>query len=169
METKDYLEAKALLGENQGLSQYEQIKVGHMNRRASGTAIAGLCVGIGAAVAAVGVGAWATAKASEARRVAAAKNEGTEALLNRLAVQYDQYMAVERQERIAGDLNITNTINDTVSGSQQGQLSQSQQLSNEIALGVMTGEYERRPQRVALYRDQQACDCPASNGCGCGR
>lgn len=166
MEMKDFLEAKALLGDNQGLSQYEQIKVGHMNKRASGTAIAGLCVGIGAAVAAVGVGAWATAKASEARRVAAAKNEGTEALLNRLAVQYDQYMATERQERINGDLNITNTINDTVSGSQQGSLSQSQQLSNEIALGVMTGRYVEKPQPVALYQDARPCNCPAS-GCGC--
>ena len=75
MEAKDFLEAKALLGEKQGLSQYEQIKVGHMNKKASGTAIAGLCVGIGAAVAAIGVGAWATAKASEARRVSLAKNE----------------------------------------------------------------------------------------------
>ena len=166
MEMKDFLEAKALLGDNQGLSQYEQIKVGRMNKKASGTAIAGLVVGVGAAVAAIGVGAWATAKASEARRVAIAKNEGTEALLNRLAVQYDQYMATERQERINGDLNITNTINDTVSGSQQGQLSQSQQLSNEIALGMMTGEYERRPRRVTLYRDATPCNCPAS-GCGC--
>ena len=166
MEAKDYLEAKVLFGENQGLSQYEQIKVGHMNKKASGTAIAGLCVGIGAAVAAVGVGAWATAKASEARRVASAKNEGTEALLNRLAVQYDQYMATERQERINGDLNITNTINDTVSGSQQGQLSQSQQLSNEIALGVMTGRYVEKPQPVALYQDARPCPCPAG-GCGC--
>ena len=164
MDAKEFLEAKALLGENQGLSQYEQIKVGHMNKKASGTAIAGLCVGIGAAVAAIGVGAWATAKASEARRVSLAKNEGTEALLNRLAVQYDQYMAAERQERINGDLNITTTINDTVSGSQQG--SQSQQLSNEIALGVMTGRYVEKPQPVALYQDARPCNCPAS-GCGC--
>ena len=166
MDAKEFLEAKALLGENQGLSQYEQIKVGHMNKRASGTAIAGLCVGIGAAVAVLGVGAWATAKASEARRVSLAKNEGTEALLNRLAVQYDQDMAAERQERINGDLNITTTINDTVSGSQQGSLSQSQQLSNEIALGLMTGRYSENPQRVALYRDATPCPCPAG-GCGC--
>jgi hypothetical protein len=96
--------------------------------------------------------------------VAVAKNEGTEALLNRLAVQYDQYMATERQERINGDLNITNTINDTVSGSQQG--SQSQQLSNEIAFGLMTGRYSENPQRVALYQDARPCNCPAS-GCGC--
>jgi len=166
MEAKDYLEAKALLGENQGLSQYEQIKVGHMNKKASGTAIAGLCVGIGAAVAAIGVGAWATAKASEARRVASAKNDGTAALLNRLAVQYDQYMATERAERIDGDRTLSISINDTVSGQQQGSLSQSQQLSNDITLGLMTGRYVEKPQPVALYRDATPCNCPAS-GCGC--
>lgn len=33
-----------------GLSQYEQIKVNHMTRHASGTAIAGLVVGVGAVV-----------------------------------------------------------------------------------------------------------------------
>ena len=33
-----------------GLSQYEQIKVGNMTRRTSGTAIAGLVVGVGAVV-----------------------------------------------------------------------------------------------------------------------
>lgn len=166
MEMKDFLEAKALLGDNQGLSQYEQIKVGHMNKKASGTAIAGLCVGIGAAVAAVGVGAWATAKASEARRVANAKNDGTAALLNRLAVQYDQYMAAERAERIDGDRTLSISINDTVSGQQQGSLSQSQQLSNDITLGLMTGRYVEKPQPVALYRDATPCNCPAS-GCGC--
>lgn len=166
MEMKDFLEAKALLGDNQGLSQYEQIKVGHMNKKASGTAIAGLCVGIGAAVAAVGVGAWATAKASEARRVANAKNDGTAALLNRLAVQYDQYMAAERAERIDGDRTLSISINDTVSGQQQGSLSQSQQLSNDITLGLMTGRYVEKPQHVALYHDATPCNCPAS-GCGC--
>ena len=174
MDAKEFLEAKALLGENQGLSQYEQIKVGHMNKKASGTAIAGLVVGVGAAVAAIGVGAWATAKASEARRVAVAKNEGTEALLNRLAVQYDQYMATERQERINGDQTITQTITDTVSGSQQGQLTAMQQAelaasqaaTQQVMTGLMTGRYSENPQRVALYQDARPCNCPAS-GCGC--
>jgi hypothetical protein len=161
MEYKDLLEAKALLNnDGHGLSQYEQIKVGNMQRKTSGTAIAGLCVGIGAAVATVGVAAWATAKAGEARRVASAENAGTAALLNRVARQFE----IEHSERVNGDITLNQTITDTISGQQS--TTQSQQLSNEIALGVMTGEYERRPQRVALYRDQQACDCPGSCGCG---
>ena len=160
MEYKDLMEAKALLGGNdRGLSQYETIKVGHMNKKASGTAIGALCVGVGAAVGVVGVAAWATAKASEARRVASAENAGTAALLRQVTEQ----VVRDHNESISRDLNITNTITDTQSGQQA--TTQSQQLSNEIALGVMTGEYERRPQRVALYRDQQPCDCPG--GCGC--
>lgn len=162
MEMKDYLEAKAILGGNDhGLSQYEQIKVTNMNKKASGTAIAGLVVGVGAVVGVVGVAAYAHARASEARRVAAAENAGTAALLRSVTEQ----VVRDHNESISRDLNITNTITDTQSGQQA--TSQSQQLSNELTLGLMTGEYERRPQRVALYRDQQACDCPG--GCGCGR
>lgn len=161
MEMKDYLEAKAILGGNDhGLSQYEQIKVTNMNKKASGTAIAGLVVGVAGVVGVVGVAAWATAKASEARKVALARNEGTEALLNRLARQFE----VEHGERVSGDITLSQNITDTISGQQT--TSQNQQLNNELTLGLMTGEYERRPQRVALYRDQQACDCPGGGGCG---
>lgn len=167
MEAKDFLEAKALWGENHGLSQYEQIKVGHMNKKASGTAIAGLVVGVGAAVASVGVAAWATAKASEARRVAKAENEGTSALLARLAQQLD----AEHTERVAGDVNLTQTITDTVSGSQQGNLTAQQQATQmatqTVMTGLMTGRYSENPQRVALYQDARPCPCPQS-GCGCG-
>ena len=162
MEMKDYLEAKAILGGNDhGLSQYEQIKVTNMNKKASGTAIAGLVVGVAGVVGVVGVAAYAHARASEARRVAAAENAGTAALLRSVTEQ----VVRDHNESISRDLNITNTITDTQSGQQA--TTQSQQLSNELTLGLMTGEYERRPQRVALYRDQQACDCPG--GCGCGR
>ena len=156
---------------NQGLSQYEQIKVANMNRHTSGTAIAGLAVGIGAAVGVIGVGLWATAKASEARKTAAAENAGTAALLNRLATQYDAYMAAERQERLNGDFTLNQTITDTVSGSQQGSLSAAQQAelsqAQQLMFGLSTGEYSRNPQRVALYQDARPCACPQSCGCGC--
>lgn len=147
-----------------GMSPYEQFKVGHMqSKRASGTAIGALVTGVGAAVLAIGAGAWAGSQAQKAKEVAAAKNDGLKDLVQTLAGT----LVTERQERIAGDINVTTTINDTLSGQQSGQLSQSQQLSNDIALGVMTGEYERRPQRVALYQDAKPCACPAG-GCGCG-
>ena len=147
-----------------GLSPYEQVKIGYMqSKKPSGAAIGGLVTAVGAAVLAVGAGAWAGAQAKNAKDVAIAKNDGLKDLVQTLAGT----LVTERQERIAGDINVTTTINDTLSGQQSGQLSQSQQLSNDIALGVMTGEYERRPQRVALYQDAKPCACPAG-GCGCG-
>ena len=74
-------------------------------------------------------------------------------------------MAAERAERIEGDKTLSISINDTVSGSQQGTLTQSQQLSNEISLGLMTGKYSENPQKVMLYSAPQPCGCP--NSCGC--
>lgn len=146
-----------------GMSPYEQFKVGHMqSKRASGTAIGALVTGVGAAVLAIGAGAWAGSRAQNAKDVAIAKNDGLKDLVQTLAGT----LATERGERIAGDLNITNTINDTVSGSQQGTLTQSQQLSNELTFGLMTGRYSENPQRVALYQDAKPCPCPAG-GCGC--
>lgn len=161
--------------ENGGLSQYEQIKVGNMNRHASGVAISGLVVGVGAAVAALGVGAYAVARANEARRVALARNEGTEALLNRLAVQYDQYMATERAERIAGQTTISQTITDTISGQQSASQSQQTSVDNAVSqvmsqtfADAITGRSSLNATPVQIYSAPQPCGCPAT-GCGCQR
>ena len=146
-----------------GFSPYEQVKIGYMqNKKASGTSIGALATAVGAGVLAIGGAAWAASRAQNAKDVAIAKNDGLKDLVQTLAGT----LAAERGERIAGDLNITNTINDTVSGSQQGSLSQSQQLSNELTFGLMTGRYSENPQRVALYQDAKACPCPMG-GCGC--
>lgn len=157
----DYASFKAM--EN-GFSPYEQVKIGYMqSKRASGTAIGGLATAIGAAV--VGLGGWffAATQAKAAKDVAIAKNDG----LRDLVLTQAQTIAAERQERIAGDLNITTTINDTVSGSQQGQLSASQIATNEataqIVAGVMTGKYAETPQKVELLTPAQPFQC----GCGC--
>lgn len=146
--------------DKEGFSPYEQVKIGHMqSKKASGTAIAGLAVGIGAGVAAIGGWLWAGSQAKNAKEVAIAKNDGLRDLVTTLAGT----VAAERNERIAGDLNITTTINDSVQGSQSGQLSQSQQLSNDIAIGLMTGKYSENPQKVELYSPAQPFQC----GCGC--
>ena len=149
-----------------GMTPYETIKVTEMNRRGrvSGVGIAGLATSAVALFAGVGAWIYANSQAKRAQEVAAAKNDGLRDLVGTLA----NTVAAERSERINGDLNITNTINDTVSGSQQGTLSQSQQLSNELAFGLMTGRYSENPQRVALYQDARPCACPAS-GCGCNQ
>ena len=159
MELNDYLSLKAM--EKDSMSPYEQFKVQNMNVRnhTSGLGIAGLTVGVGAAVLAIGGAAWAGSRAQNAKDVAIAKNDGLRDLVSTLAGT----LAAERNERINGDLNITNTINDTVSGSQQGQLSQSQQLSNDIAIGLMTGKYSENPQKVELFSPAQPFQC----GCGC--
>lgn len=159
-------------GANMGLSQYEQIKVSKMNEHASGTAIGALVTGVAAAVGVVGIGLWATAKASEARRVAEANNAGTTALLNRLAVQYDNYMAAERAERIAGDTNISQTITDTISGQQSSSQTQQTSVDNAVSqvmsqtfADAITGRSSLNPMPVNIYSAPQPCGCPG----GCGR
>ena len=140
------------------LTPYEQFKVGHMqSKRASSTSIGALAVGVGAAVLAIGAGAWAGSQAQKAKEVAAAKNDGLRDLVQTLA----STVAAERNERIDGDRTLSISINDSVSG--QAQLSQSQQLSNEVALGLMTGKYSENPQKVELYSPAKAFQC----GCGC--
>ena len=60
-----------------GLSPYEQVKIGYMqSKKPSGAAIGGLVTAVGAAVRAVGAGAWAGAQAKNAKDVAIAKNDG---------------------------------------------------------------------------------------------
>ena len=167
LETNDLIALKSM-----GMSPYEQFKTQAIQAksRTSGVGIAGLAVGVGAAVLAVGGAAWAGSRAQNAKDVAVAKNDGlrdllisskndTNATLDRIARSLER----ETDARVSGDLNITNTINDTVSGSQQGSLSQSQQLSNDIAIGLMTGKYTENPQKVELMTPAKPFQC----GCGC--
>jgi len=161
-----------------GLSPYEQVKLDYMSNRnhTSGIGVAGLVLGtVGTAV---GVGAWlfggmyGNAKANQAKEVAISAKELATAQIGATQRQLDQLTALfaaERQERLQGDLNISQTITDTVSGSQQGSLTAMQQaeLSNaqQVMLGLQTGKYSENPQRVALYQDARPCPCPAG-GCG---
>ena len=168
----------------EGLSPYEQYKVGYMQQKnhTSGIGVAGLVLGtVGTAV---GVGAWlfggmyGNAKASQAKEVALAAKE-IAALQNgatqRQLDQLTNLFAAERAERINGDQTITQTVNDTVSGSQQGTLSAQQAAELSAVNSVMTKTYEDfvtgraslNPTPVSLYSAPQPCACPAS-GCGCG-
>ena len=179
----DFVKMKML--EREGMTPYEQFKTQQMQTKShtSGVAIAGLATGITGVV--IGGTAWlfsglfANAKAKEAKEAAQSakelastqytaalqlmttQNQNTNATLDRIARSLER----ETDARVNGDLNITNTINDTVSGSQQGTLSQSQQLSNELTFGLMTGRYSENPQKVAIYQDAKPCPC--SGGCGC--
>lgn len=144
-----------------GMTPYEQVKISHMeSKRAGGTAIGGLVTAVGAGVAAVAGTLIACSVAKNAKDVAIAKNDGLRDLVTTLATT----VAAERNERIAGDLNITTTINDSVQGSQSGQLTATQQAElnayQQFMIGLGTGEYSKNPQRVALYQDAQPCPCP---------
>jgi hypothetical protein len=181
LEMNDLMALKSL--EN-GMSPYEQFKVGHIQQKShtSGIGVTGLVLGtVGTALA---IGAWifptmyGSGKAAQAREAALAAKEQANLLSAGTQRQLDQLtnlFAAERQERISGDFTLNQTITDTVSGSQQGQLTAQQQAelaasqvaTQQVMTGLMTGEYSRNPQRVALYRDATPCPCPAG-GCGCG-
>lgn len=171
LEANDLMALKSL---DNGMSSYEQIKVANMqSKRSNGVGIAGLVLGsVGTAAA---IGAWifapiyANAKAKAAQDVATAQNAGTAALLNQTAA----LLATERAERVNGDLNITNTINDSVSGSQQGtltaqqaaELSSIQSVQQNLLTQAVMGNISENPQKVQIYSAPQPCPCP--NSCGC--
>ena len=168
----------------EGLSPYEQYKVGYMQQKnhTSGIGVAGLVLGtVGTAV---GVGAWlfggmyGNAKANQAKEVAISAKELANAQIGATQRQLDQLtnlFAAERAERINGDQTITQTITDTVSGSQQGTLTAQQAAELSAVNSVMTQTYSDfvtgraslNPTPVSLYSAPQPCACPAS-GCGCG-
>ena len=180
LEMNDLMMLRGL--DKEGLSPYEQYKVGHMQSKShtGGVAIAGLTVGVVGAVA--GITAWifgptyANAKSNQAKEAAIAAKELANVQIAASQRQLDQLtslLASERSERLQGDYTISQTITDTVSGSQQGQLTAMQQAelaasqvaTQQVMTGLMTGRYSENPQRVTLYRDAQACGCPASGCC----
>ena len=151
-----------------GLTPYESFMLSEKSaRRPSGTAIGGLVVGVGAAVLAIGAGAWAGSQASKAKEVAIAKNDGLRDLVQTLAGT----LAAERAERISGDTTISQTITDTVSGSQQGsltaqqaaELSSIQSVMQQTYSDFVTGRASLNPTPVSIYSAPQPCGCPG--GC----
>lgn len=180
MEVNDLMTLKAL--DKDGLSPYEQYKIGFMQQKqhTSGIGVAGLVLGtVGTAV---GVGAWlfggmyGNAKSNQAKEAAIAAKELANVQIAASQRQIDQLtslFAAERAERIAGDVTLTNTVNDTVSGSQQGTLTAQQAAELSAVNSVMqqtysdfvTGRASLNPTPVSLYSSPQPCGCP--NSCGC--
>jgi hypothetical protein len=176
-----------------GLSPYEQFDMArHQAKKPSGVAIAGLTVAsVGAAAA---IGAWifgplyGNAKAGQAKEAAKSakelaaaqyqaalqllqtQNQNTQATIDRLISS----VAAERNERIAGDLNITTTINDTQSGQQAASQTQTtavdnavSQVMNQTFADAITGRSSLNATPVQIYSAPQPCGCPG--GCGCGQ
>jgi hypothetical protein len=180
LEMQDLMALKSM-GNEGGMTPYEQFKTQHIQAKShtSGIGVAGLVLGtVGTAI---GVGAWifgpmyGNAKANQAKEVAVAAKE-IAALQNtatqRQLDQLTNLFAAERAERIAGDVTLTNTVNDSVQGSQQGTLTAQQAAELSAVNSVMTKTYEDfvtgraslNPTPVSIYSAPQPCNCP---GCGC--
>jgi hypothetical protein len=159
----------------------------------SGIAVAGLVTGVVGVTA--GVTAWifggmqASAKGKEAKEaaqsakeIAAAQyqaalnlmnqqNANTNATLDRVIRGLER----ETDARVAGDINLTNTVTDSQTGSQASQLTAAQQAelaASQATQQVMmqtfsdavTGKSSLNPTPVMIYSAPQPCACP---GCGC--
>ena len=177
----------------EGLTPYEQYKVGYMQaKKPSGVAIAGLTVGVVGVVA--GATAWifggmqASAKAGQAKEAAQAAKEQAalqyQAALNLLNQQSANTNATldrvirglerETDARVAGDINLTNTVTDSQTGSQASQLSAAQQaelaasqatqqVMQQTFADAVTGKSSLNPTPVMIYSAPQPCSCPG--GC----
>lgn len=176
------------------LTPYEQVKLDYMSaKKPSGVAIAGLTVGVVGVVA--GTTAWifggmqASAKSKEAKEAAQSAKELAAAQYSAALNLMNQQVAntnatldrvirgLERETdaRVAGDINLTNTVTDSQTGSQASQLTAAQQAelaASQATQQVMmqtfsdavTGKSSLNPTPVMLYSAPQPCACP---GCGC--
>lgn len=158
-----------------GLSPYETFMMNEKtSRRPSGSAVAGLVLGsVGTALA---VGAWifgpvlGNTKANGVKDLANAQFAANNQQIATLA----GLLTTERAERVAQGYSITQTVTDTVSGSQQGtltaqqaaELSSIQSLQQTLLTDAVTGRSSLNPTPVSIYSAPSPCGCP--NSCGCG-
>ena len=171
------------MGEKEGMTPYEQVKLDYMSaKKPSGVAIAGLTVGVVGAVA--GVTAWifggmqASAKGKEAKEAAIAAKEIAAVQNNATQRQLDQLttlLGAERNERLQGQITLSQSITDSISGQQSGSQNTSQSQTSAIDTTVqnimqqtlsdaITGKSSLNPTPVMIYSAPQPCACP---GCGC--
>lgn len=155
-----------------GLSPYENFMIAEKaGRRPSGAAITGVV--LGSVAAALGIGAWvfapifSNAKANGVKDLANAQFQANNAQIAAIA----GLLSTERAERVAQGVTLTQTVTDTVSGSQQGTLSAQQAAELSSIQNVMqqtysdfvTGRASLNPTPVSLYSAPQPCGCPG--GC----
>ena len=122
---------------------------------------------------------YGNAKAAQAREAAQSAKDTATLLYNSNQRQLDQLtnlFAAERAERIAGDVTLTNTVNDSVSGQQASTLTAqqaaelaasqaTQQVMQQTFADAVTGRSSLNPTAVSLYSSPQPCPCPcACNG-----
>ena len=155
-----------------GLSPYESVKLNEISsRRPNGAAVTGIVLGsVGLAAA---IGSWifgpifAAAKANGNRDLANAQFAANNAQIASLA----NLLGTERAERVAQGVTLTQTVTDTVSGSQQGTLTAQQAAELSAVHSVMqqtftdaiTGRSSLNPTPVSIYSAPQPCGCPCGS------
>jgi len=156
-----------------GLSPYENMKLNEISsRRPNGAAVTGIVLGsVGLAA---GIGAWifapifAAAKSNGVRDLASAQFAANNQQISALA----NLLGTERAERVAQGVTLTQTVNDTVSGSQQSALTAQQAAELSAVNSVMqqtfadaiTGRSSLNATPVQIYSAPQPCGCPGCNG-----
>ena len=184
------------MGNKDGLSAYEQVKLDYMAaKRPSNVAVTSIVFG-GAALVGVIAGTvlnsmYANAKSKEAKEAALAAekvgnaqynatlqliaqgNANTKDNIDRLLLGLQR----ETDARVAQGTTMTQTINDTISGQQSGsqtaQVSQTSAVDNVVTQSMyqawndaISGKSSPNPTPVMIYSAPQPCNCP---GCGCGQ
>ena len=155
-----------------GFSPYEMTKTAEMmSRRPNGGTVTAIVLGSVGTVAAIG--AWIFGpvisgnRAKGIEKVIDVTNTNTNNTLNRLASLLD----LERSERVAQGVTMSQTITDSISGQQQGTQSQATSVENSAMASATTqlltqgllGNLSENPQKVQIYSAPQPCGCP---GCG---
>lgn len=151
-----------------GLTPYESFKIADMSskRPSGGTVTAIVLGGIGTAL---GIGAWifgpviSGQRAKGIERQIDLNNANTNYTLNRLATLLDQ----ERGERVAQGTTISQSITDSISGSQSStltaqqaaELSSIQSVQQNLLNQAVLGNLSQAPQKVAIYQDATPCGC----------
>lgn len=192
LEMNDLYALKSM-GNKDGLSAYEQVKLDYMAaKRPSNVAVTSIVFG-GAALVGVIAGTvlnsmYANAKSKEAKEAAIASEKVANAQYNatlQLIAQGNAntkdnidrlLLSIQRETdaRVAQGTTISQTITDTISGQQQGSQSQSTSVENsayatamnQIVSDRLTGRSSLDAQPVCIYSAPQPCSCP---GCGCGQ
>ena len=156
-----------------GLSPYEDYKISEMtSRRANGSTVTALVLGsVGLAA---GLGAWvfgpvlANQRANGIRDLANAQYNANNQQIATLA----SLLGTERAERVAQGTTISQSITDSISGTQSSQLtaqqaaelSSIQSLQQTLLNDAVTGRSSLNPTPVTLYQAPIACQCPGCNG-----
>lgn len=154
-----------------GFSAYEDYKVSDMvSRRANGSTVTALVLGsVGLAL---GLGAWvfpsvyANSRANGLRDLATAQYNANNQQIATLA----SLLGTERAERVAQGTTISQSITDSISGSQSStltaqqaaELSSIQSLQQTLLNDAVTGRSSLNPTPVTIYSAPAPCGCPCN-------